>query len=382
MPDVLSERLTALLAWFHRHPELAFHEVQTTAKIRETLDADGIPVFPGGTQTGLIAVIEGGQPGPVVGLRCDIDALPIQEESGLPYASCAPGVMHACGHDFHTTVMLGAAQLLWQGRANMRGTVKIAFQPAEETSAGAPPFLNTPLLSDASPFLAVHSYPGKPAGWVGVKEGAVMASVDRFKVDICGRGAHAAQPHKGVDPIVVQAAVIQALQTIVSRTLSPFSSSVVSVTHVDAGTTWNVIPEHAMLEGTVRTLSPEDRTRIEAAFRRTVSGVCQAMGAQASIDWERSSGAVINDPALCRLARRVAEACGLQAGRQEDTMGGEDFSYYLADRPGLFVRIGTGGDYPAHHPRFTVDPAALAPAARFFARLALACLENPGGDCT
>ena len=369
-----AEWLTALLEWFHSHPELAYEERETTAKIREVLAGAGIPVLESGLETGLIAVIEGGQPGSVIGLRADIDALPVQEESGLPYTSCHPGRMHACGHDFHTVMMLGTALLLKDAQAALPGTVKIVFQPAEEIDSGARRVLATGLLDDCRLFLAGHSYPQFEAGTLGVKEGAVMAAVDRFEVIVRGRGCHAGQPAKGVDPIVVQAAIIQSLQTIVSRSMSPFAPGVVSVTHVEAGITWNVIPETARLEGTVRTLDEAQRRVAENRFRDFVTGIAIASGAQAEINWYRGSGVVLNDEKLCILAREVARGMGLTAARQENTMGGEDFANYLEGRPGLFVRVGTGGGYPGHHPKFTVDPAALEPAAQFFATLARKCL--------
>ena len=375
----MEHRLTELLQWFHSHPELAYEERETTAKIREVLEAAGIPILDSGLETGLIAVIEGGQPGPVIGLRADIDALPVQEEADLPYASCHPGRMHACGHDFHTVTMLGAALLLKAQQATLPGTVKLIFQPAEEIDSGARKVLATGLLEDCELFLAGHSYPQFEAGTLGIKEGPVMAAVDRFEVIIRGVGCHAGQPAKGIDPIVVQAAIIQSLQTVVSRTMDPFTPRVISVTHVEAGTTWNVIPETARLEGTVRTLDAAQRALAEERFRSLVTGIAAAYGAEADIRWKHGSGAVINDEKLCILAREVAREVGLTPALQEDTMGGEDFSCYLENRPGLFVRVGTGGGYPGHHPKFTVDPAALVPAARFFATLARKCLMDIPG---
>ena len=375
----MQAKLTALYEWFHSHPELAFEERETTAKIRQVLEGAGIPILDSGLETGLIAVIEGGRPGPVIGLRADIDALPMQEESGLPYASCRPGVMHACGHDFHAVMMLGAALMLKARQAELPGTVKLIFQPAEEIDSGARRVLETGLLDDCELFLAGHSYPQFEAGTLGIKEGPVMAAVDRFEIILRGVGCHAGQPSKGVDPIVAQAAVIQSLQTIVSRSMDPFAPRVVSVTHVEAGTTWNVIPETARLEGTVRTMDARQRQIAEERFRSLVTGVAAAHGAEAEIRWQHGSGAVINDEKLCILAREAARETGHAAARQEDTMGGEDFACYLERKPGLFVRVGTGGGYPGHHPRFTADPAALEPAARFFATLARKCLMEPLG---
>lgn len=376
MPDLIE-----LFHWFHSHPELGFEEKETTAQIRRVLAEAGVPTEDGGLATGLVATIRGHRPGKTVALRCDIDALPIQEETCLPYASQAAGRMHACGHDFHLVTMLGAALGLYAQREKLPGTVKVIFQPAEEIDAGAERLIAAGLVADADAFIGIHSYPGQGRGWLGVKEGSVMAAVDRFAVTIRGRGAHAAHPHKGIDPIAVQAAVIQAVQTIISRSFDPFAPGVVSITHVESGSTWNVIPETAFLEGTVRTLNPSDRALAEKRFRGLVTGIAASFGAQADIVWTAGSPAVINDAGLCALARRVAQERGFRVGLQEDTLGGEDFSCYLRDKPGIFIRVGTGGAYPAHHPRFTVDPSALEGAADYFTALALAYLtEASVGD--
>lgn len=370
------EMLTELFCWLHRHPETGLEEYCTTQKLRSVLEDYGIEVLDSGLPTGLIAVIRGGGEGRVIGLRADIDALPVQEESGLPYASENPGCMHACGHDFHAACILGAALMLQERRSEWRGTVKIVFQPAEEIDRGGLLVMETGLVDDCEVFLAGHTSTGMPVGHLGVKEGPVMAAVDRFAVTLRGMGCHAAHPHKGVDPIPAMAAMIQSLQMVTSRSMDPFAPRLLSVTHAEAGSTWNVIPETAFFEGTVRTLDAGDRALAEKRFREIVGGTAAAMGVTAQIDWTHGSPAVVNDAALCELARSVAARCGLSTCIQENTMGAEDFSRYMQGRPGLFVRIGTGGTYPAHHPRFTVDPQALYPAAGFFAELALACLQR------
>lgn len=366
----MEQRLIRAFEWLHMHPELAFEERETASFLKKALEEAGIELLDAGTETGLIARIRGNGPGRIVGLRCDIDALPVREETGLPYASVCEGRMHACGHDFHAAVMLGAALMLKETADQWPGEVRIVFQPAEETAAGAQRIVSGGRLDDADVFLGVHSYPGFPAGKLGIREGAVMAAVDRFAIDIRGRGTHAAQPHKGIDPVVVQAAMVQSLQTIVSRTMDPFSHSLISITHVESGNTWNVIPETAFLEGTVRTLDAEDRRRIEESMRTMVASVAAAYGAQAELAWMPGPPAVVNDAALCLRAEKLAVEMGFEVGRQEDTMTGEDFSLYLEGRPGIFVRVGTGGEYPIHHPKFTVDPAAIYPAAKYFAELA------------
>lgn len=372
----LEETLLEQFQWFHSHPELAFEEFETTQRIRDILEKEGIEIMETGLETGLVARITGEEEGPVIGLRCDIDALPVKEESGLAYASVNEGRMHACGHDFHTIVMVGAAILLYRKRAQLPGTVKVIFQPAEEVTAGALKLLASKALNDVSCYIGIHTYPQFEKGTVGIKEGAVMAAVDRFAVRITGSGAHAAQPQKGIDPVVVQAAVIMNAQTIISRNLDPFSKAVLSFTHVECGTTWNVIPESVFLEGTVRTLSEEDRALIRERFAAMVQTTAQAYGAHAEIDWMAGPPAVINDAGMCRLARQEAIEQGLRVAVQEDTMGGEDFSRYLEGKKGIFIRIGTGGCYPGHHPKFRVDTGAIYPAARYMEGLAFRYLAD------
>ena len=375
----MQEELTALFTWLHSHPETGLQEYETTRRLREMLEKHGVEVLDSPMATGLIAVLRGEGSGAgkerVIGLRADIDALPVTEESGLPYASVHPGCMHACGHDFHAACIMGAALMLHERRREWQGTVKVVFQPAEEIDRGGVMAVATGLIDDCELFLAGHTSTGMPVGTLGIKEGPVMAAVDRFAVTLRGKGCHAAHPHKGIDPIPALSAMVQSLQTIVSRTLDPFTPRLVSITHIEAGSTWNVIPETAFFEGTVRTLDAADRAAAEQRFREIVGGTASAYGVQAEIDWTHGSPAVVNDGALCALARKTAQRCGLDVCCQENTMGAEDFSRYMQGRPGMFVRIGTGGTYPAHHPRFTVDPQALFPAADFFTELALACLR-------
>lgn len=372
----MREEIQALFEWLHRYPETGLEEYETTRRLRQVLEAHGIQVLDSGLGTGLIAVIHGSGAGRCIGLRADIDALPIGEETGLAYASVNPGCMHACGHDFHAASVMGAALMLQARRNEWRGTVKVVFQPAEEIDRGGRLVMATGLVDDCELFLAGHTIASLPAGMLGVKEGPVMAAVDRFGVTLRGRGCHAAHPHRGVDPVPALAAMVQALQTIVSRSMNPFAPRLASITHVEAGSTWNVIPETAFFEGTIRTLDADDRALAEKRFREIVAGTAAAFGVTAEIAWTHGSPAVVNDAALCALARKVAAKCGLQTVHQENTLGAEDFSLYGQGRPALFVRVGTGGEYPAHHPKFTVDLQALYPAAGFFAELALACLRG------
>lgn len=364
------EALVAFFKDLHRHPELGGREFRTTARLRAALEEAGTEIADPGLGTGLIAVVRGARPGRTVGLRADIDALPVREESGLPYASEEDGVMHACGHDFHASCMLGAALLLQEGRDSLAGTVKIAFQPAEEISAGGHDMVASGLLDDCEEFYAGHTYPAFPAGTLGIKEGPVMAAPDAFTLHIRGRGTHAGNPHLGVDPIPAAAAFILSAQTLVSRVKDAFEPAVLSVAHVAAGSTWNIIPEEALLEGTLRTLDQDLRLRLRERVSAMAAAIAEAHGCRAECTWEIGPDPVVNDAALCREAARTAARLGLRVERQDNTMGGEDFSEYLKRAPGVFVRVGTGGGYTNHHPRFTADPAALWPAARFFAELA------------
>ena len=365
------QELIVLFEDLHRHPELGLEEVRTTALLRKALEEAGVQVYPSGLPTGLIAVIEGALPGRVIGLRVDMDALPVQEESGLSYASEEPGKMHACGHDFHTACMLGAALEIKRRDKELRGTVKIVFQPAEEVSKGGDAVARQEILQDCQEFYSAHTYPGFPAGVLGIKPGPVMAAPDAFTIHIYGKGAHAGNPHLGVDPIPAAAALALSAQSIVSRTKDAFEPAVLSVTHIRAGNTWNVVPEEALMEGTLRTLNQDLRLDMRNRLNTMTEAIARAYGCTADIQWMIGPDPVMNDPALCEIAAEIARELGLTVKRQDNTMGGEDFSEYLKICPGVFVRVGTGGGYTNHHPKFTVDEKALWPAARFFAELAL-----------
>lgn len=368
----MTEReLTAFFEDLHRYPELGLEEVRTTALLRKALEEAGIAVYPSGLPTGLIAVIEGALPGRVIGLRADIDALPVQEDTGLSYASEEPGKMHACGHDFHTACMLGAALEIKRREKELHGTVKIVFQPAEEVSKGGDVVARQEILQDCNEFYAGHTYPGFPAGVLGIKPGPVMAAPDAFTIHIYGKGAHAGNPHQGIDPIPAAAALVLSAQSIVSRSKDAFEPAVLSIAHLQAGNTWNVVPEEALIEGTLRTFSQDLREAMMARLNAMTEAIAQAYGCTADIQWMIGPGPVMNDAVLSEKAAEVARDLGLTVKRQDNTMGGEDFSEYLKICPGVFVRVGTGGGYTNHHPKFTADERALWPTALFFAELAL-----------
>ncbi len=361
--------------WFHRHPEIGYREHETTARLKGIFQRNGVKLLETGLETGMIAVIGTGA-GPVVGLRCDIDALPIQENSGLPYSSENDGFMHACGHDFHTACMLGAVLLLKERENKLPGTVKVIFQPAEENGNGARYIAASGLLNDISIFYAGHTYPWLEPGTLGIRPGPVMAAADRFVIHLTGKGAHAAHPELSVDVIPAAAAFIQSLQTIVSRAVNPFDTAVVSVTRVCAGNTWNIIPEEAVLEGTVRVLEPSVRSEIMAHLERITYGTASTYGCKASCDYRYGPDPVVNDESACERATALAHSLGFSVVHQSQAMGSEDFSEYLTVAPGAFIRVGTGGGVDAHTPQFTVNPSALYPAAKYFAALAEAELTH------
>lgn len=371
----MEKLLVEAFQWLHRHPELAMKEHETTQYLRRILLGHGVRLLDTELETGLIAVIGTGA-APVIALRADIDALPVQEQTALPYASQTPGLMHACGHDFHAACMLGAALLLKEREASLPGTVKVIFQPAEEVNRGAELMVATGLLNDVQLFLAGHTYPWYPAGTLGIRSGPVMASADRFSVRIRGKGCHAANPDMGIDPIPALAAVISAFQTVVSRRVNPFDGAVVSVTRVEAGNTWNVTPEAATLEGTVRAMTEAVRDGIRQSLERLATDTARAYGCEAVFEYERGPAPVLNDPDVCDLATSVARELGLNVEVNPPSMIAEDFSRYLKLAPGALFRVGTGGGYDNHHPCFTADPTALLPAARFFATLTQSALAR------
>ncbi len=356
--------------WFHRHPELSFQEFGTTEKIRALLDAAGIRILDLPLETGLVAEIAGPQPGPAVAVRCDIDALPIKELTDLPYRSENDGKMHACGHDFHTTAMLGAARLLKKREKKLAGSVKVIFQPGEESSLGALKITETGVLDGVRAIFGIHVIPNVPVGTVVISPGAMTAAVDRFEITFTGKGVHAAYPQNGVDPVVAAAQFISAAQTVVSRNIDPFHPGLVSITHVDSGSTWNVIPSTAFLEGTVRTLKKEDRALIPKRLEELAENIARAFRAKADFRWIAGPPATDNDPAWTEFARKVAAENGLKAVPATPALGGEDFAFYQQTLRGVYIQIGTGPSESNHNPKFRADPQALPAAAAYVASLA------------
>ncbi|OMI24497.1 hydrolase, partial [Bacillus haynesii] len=313
---------------------------------------------------------------PVIVLRADIDALPIQEQTGLPFASKHEGKMHACGHDFHTASIIGTAILLNRRKDEFIGTVRFIFQPAEEIAAGARKVIEAGVLDGVSAIFGMHNKPDLPVGTIGLKEGALMASVDRFEITVKGKGGHAGIPDNSVDPIAAAGQIVSGLQSVVSRNISSLQNAVVSITRIQGGSSWNVIPDQVEMEGTVRTFQKEARSAVPEHMKRVAEGIAAGFGARAEFRWFPYLPSVQNDGRFFTVAAEAASRLGYQTVQAEQSPGGEDFALYRGKIPGFFVWMGTSGTEEWHHPAFTLDEAALKTAARYFAELAVIALET------
>ncbi len=370
-------RLVALRHDLHAHPELAFEERRTADLVARTLEAAGIKVHRGLAKTGVVGVLKHGSSPRAIGLRADMDALPIHEQNLFPHRSKHEGRMHACGHDGHTAMLLGAAEYLAASR-DFDGTVYFIFQPAEETVGGARVMIEEGLF-ERFPIDAVygmHNWPGLPVGQFAVHAGPVMACSDQFDIVLRGHGAHAAFPHQGRDPTVAGAALVQALQSIVSRTLDPLDAAVLSITrfHADGGA-YNVIPERAELCGTVRAFRPEVQDQVEAAMERICAGIGAAHGVQVNLAYQRGYPPSVNDAVEAARCRAVLEELvGAENVRTDlrPSMGAEDFAYMLRERPGCYVWIGNGpgeGGCMLHNPHYDFNDEVLPLGASYWVRL-------------
>ncbi|MBF9029735.1 amidohydrolase [Rhodobacterales bacterium HKCCE3408] len=358
----------------HANPELGFDCHDTAAFVAERLREFGVDeIHEGIAETGVVGLLEGQAPGPVIGLRADMDALPIMEETGADHASRVPGVMHACGHDGHTTMLLGAAKYLAETRA-FSGRVALIFQPAEENGGGAQVMCAEGLMErfGIEQVYAIHTAPGLKTGQVVTAPGPFMAAVDTMTIRIVGRGGHGAMPHDARDPLIAGVAMVQAIQTIVSRNHRALDDLVISVTQFHAGSTDNVIPSSAYLNGTVRTFASDVQAMVERRLAEIVQGVAAAHGVRAELDYERGYPATINTEAEARFAAEVAgEIVGADlvegdAGRE---MGAEDFAYMLRERPGAYMFLGQGPGAGLHHPEFDFNDAVAPIGASVLARL-------------
>lgn len=400
----LQSELIGHYQWFHRHPELSYQEFATTAHLRQILEAAGISILdtPRLT-TGLVAVINGTAPAEqhapaasptplttsptsTVAIRGDIDGLPLTEDTGLPFASENTGVMHGCGHDFNLTSALGAALILHRKAHGFSGTVKVLFQPAEEVAAdentptGSVHVLDSGVLDDVATIFGVHDTPALPAGAFGISAGPVSGAVSKFQIHVRGQGSHAAHPDAGRSPIRAAAHLIQAIESVPGLDVDPATPRAVTVTHVEAGSTWNVIPDKAFLEGTVRTLGDHARDSIHARIAALAEGFATAYELEIELRWEDGSPSVENDPRLAAAAQQTAETLGLRALPSVPSLSGEDFSYYQRKIPGLFVHAGVGAESGAlHGPHFAPNVTGLADTATLLAALATDALRRLAG---
>ena len=362
----------------HMHPELSFKEFETTEYLVQQIAKypDVEVIRP--AKTGLVAVLKGGKPGKTIGLRADIDALPITEEVDLEFKSKNPGVMHACGHDCHTAMLLGALDVLYGQKDQLCGTVKFIFQHAEEhPPGGAIDLVKSGLLDDVEAFYGTHVFVDAPVGVVRTAAGPVSANADIFSIAIQGKGVHAALPEKGVDTLLVGTEIVQALHYIVSRNVSSFESAVVTVGAFNAGNAHNIIPDTAKILGTVRTTTPEVRETIAKRIHDVANSICAAYGASCEVNYTYGYDAVVNDEGLCDYFARITAKVlpDVTIDKMKPIMGGEDFSAYGKIAPALFASVGAGpkdGEYfNAHHPKFFVDEGVLPIGTTLYAAFAL-----------
>lgn len=372
----MQEEITAWRRDLHAHPEVGYDVQRTAGIVAEKLKAFGCDeVVPGIGRTGVVGVIRGRKPGSgrVIGLRADMDALPIDEITGLSHASKTPGKMHACGHDGHTSMLLGAAKYLCETR-NFSGEAVLIFQPAEEGGAGAKAMLDDGLMERwrIQEVYGMHNMPGIPAGQFAITKGPIMAAADRLYLDIEGRGSHAAKPHLSIDPILIGCQFGNAVQAVVARNVDPLEAAVVSICMFHAGNAFNVIPQTASLVGTIRTLKPEVRDEVFDRLTRLADGLGQQHGAELKLTLETGYPPTVNHP---RQTDFAAEVAGSVAGAQGiDTavapmMGGEDFSFMLQERPGAFIFIGNGDSAGLHHPGYDFNDAAIPAGVSYWVRL-------------
>jgi amidohydrolase len=360
LPDIAEIRHT-----IHQNPEIALKEYKTAELIRKTLKSTGIRLLEPFLETDVVTILHGKKKGKNITLRADIDSLPIQEKTGLPYASERDGFMHACGHDGHTAMLIGAARVLNNFKAELNGSVRFVFQPGEEIVAAGKDLIAKGALLNPEPdaVIALHAWPGIPEGVIASKPGVLLAAADFFKIIIKGKGAHGSRPADSIDPILTAARVVESLQAVVSRNVSALDPVVLSVCRIGGGTNSNTIPDNVEMEGTTRYLKPELRKKIPVDMERIIKGVCDSMGASYEISYSSPYIPTINDPNIVDIGKNVAKKVLGSFGwieLEEPSMGGEDFSYYIAEYPGAMFRIGMGKDSaPLHSAQFDFNDHAL-----------------------
>ncbi len=373
-----AELLPEITAWrrdFHEHPELLYDVHRTAGRVSDLLRGFGVDeVVEGIGQTGVVGVIRGktNNSGRVIGLRADMDALPIHEQTGLDYASKTPGKMHACGHDGHTAMLLGAARYLAETR-NFDGTAVVIFQPAEEGGAGGRAMVEDGLVDrwGIQEFYGMHNMPGIPVGSFAIREGAMMAAADQFDITVTGKGGHAAKPHETVDSTLVAAQITVALQSIVSRNIDPLKNAVVSVcTVVTDSTAHNVIPQVVKMKGTARSLDPAVRDQLEEGIARVATNIAAAFGAVAEVNYERGYPVTVNHPDATIHALDAARKISSEINADvAPMMGGEDFSFMLNERPGAYIFVGNGDTAMVHHPAYNFDDNAIPFGSSWFVQM-------------
>src|SRR5919199_181217 len=369
--DSFGEDIVALRREIHREPELGFDTKRTAEKVLDALEGLPLEVETGLAENGIVATLKGEGDGPTVALRADMDALPIQEETGLPFASETDGKMHACGHDGHTSMLVGAARALSQEhlRERLNGTVKFVFQPAEEGQAGGRAMVEEGVAEGVGSIYALHLWPGLPFGKAATKAGPIMAAADAFEMTVRGSGGHGAMPHLAADAVAIAAHIVTALQTIVSREVDPVEPAVLTVGEIGAGSAFNIIPETARLGGTVRTLSAELRERMPERIEELARGVAQGMRGDAELEYSFSYPVTSNDFNAAKLALGVAgELFGEERSMElaNPSMGAEDFAFFLEQVPGAFIWLGVGDVSNLHTPQFSFDEEILPQGAALF----------------
>lgn len=378
----LLEELIAFRRDIHAHPELAFKEVDTANKVAQSLRDIGLEVTTGIGKTGVVGTLKAGNSTRTIGLRADMDALPIVEQTGLPYASCHHGVFHGCGHDGHTTMLLGAARQLARSK-QFDGTVHFIFQPAEEGEAGAKAMIEDGLFErfPCDRVYAFHNWPDLPAGTIATRPGPIMAAADKFSIQVKGKGGHAAVPHQTPDAILAASELVSQLNTIVSRRIAPTSTAVLSVTQISGGSSHNVLPGCVELTGTVRTFDPLVQDQIEVAIRQVIEGVGIASGTQISIDYNRYYPATINADAAAKHALTVAATVGNAVEAPQPAFTSEDFAFMLQACEGAYIWLGQGkgGEHiPLHHPEFDFNDEIIATGVKLHTALVEDFLPQQG----
>jgi hippurate hydrolase len=375
--DEIKHKLIAIRRDIHRYPELSMEESRTAAKVADELTGMGLEVSRGIGGHSLIADLQGHSSGPTIALRADMDALPIQENTGLPFSSEHPGKMHACGHDMHTAILLGAAQILVRMKDQLHGTVRFLFQGAEETLQGAKAIIKSNVLDGVSEIYGLHNVPVLPTGKIATRAGAEMASSDQFEIVIEGKGGHGARPENSIDPIVAAAAVIMGLQTAVSRETSPFEPVVVTIGSIHSGNAYNVIPQRAELHGTVRTFSPRVREQMPERVKRLVRQISGAYRCQSTVKYSLMTTALMNDEVCVSHVNLAVDQLIGKENRiaHTPTMASEDFAEYLQLVPGCFFYLGCGPQenaeqaFGVHHPEYNPDEQCIPLGAAIFSAL-------------